>query len=121
MRSGTLLYDADCGFCTRSAGWFRVLAPGVGVEAMTANRLAELGVDPERASREIPFVGEAISYGAEAIGRALAAGRWPWRGIGLLIAQPPVLWVARPIYRLVAKNRHRLPGGQAECRLDPVS
>ena len=51
-----MLYDADCGFCTRSvrllvaAGVTAVCAPLQGVD------LAELGVDAGRAVRELPAV-----------------------------------------------------------------
>ena len=39
-----------------------------------------------RAAREIPFVaGSSVSYGAEAIGRALATGGGLWRLAGLVL------------------------------------
>lgn len=114
-----LLYDADCGFCTRSAGWLRRLGLRADVQPLQHADLQALGVDPVRAQRELPFVspwGE-VSYGAEAIGRALQTGPGPWRAVGWLVAHPPVLWLARPVYAVVAAHRHKLPGGTDTCRL----
>jgi predicted DCC family thiol-disulfide oxidoreductase YuxK len=114
-----LLYDADCGFCTRSAGWLRGLGLAASIEPLQRADLPARGVDAARAQREIPFVDDSsVSYGAEAIGRALATGRGAWRLIGLLLSRPPVLWLASPVYAAVAANRHRLPGGTDTCRLD---
>ncbi len=54
---GLLLYDAECGFCTRAAHWVRRQLPvDVDVLALQSVDLAALGVDPGRAEREIPFV-----------------------------------------------------------------
>jgi len=117
-----LLYDADCGFCTSSAVWLSRRRLATRIEPLQRADLGVLGVDPARAEREIPFVSEwgEVSYGAEAIGRALQTGSFGWRVIGWLLAHPPVLWLARPVYRVVAANRHRLPGGTDTCQLDRV-
>ena len=67
-----LLYDADCGFCSRSASW--LVAWGVpGVRSMQSVDLPALGVDAARAGREIPAVlpDGRVVYGARAIGEAL--------------------------------------------------
>ena len=113
-----LLYDADCGFCTRSASW--LARRGVpGVRPMQSVDLDALGVDAVRATREIPAVlasGEVV-YGARAIGEALRQGPWWLRAAGWLIRRP-LAWPAALAYRLVARYRHRLPGGTGECRLD---
>jgi predicted DCC family thiol-disulfide oxidoreductase YuxK len=34
-----------------------------------------------------------------------------------VLAAPPVSALAWPIYRWIARNRHRLPGGTAACSL----
>lgn len=113
-----LLYDADCGFCTRSAAWLRRRGLRARIEPLQQADLPALGVDAVRAKREIPHVDDSgqVSYGAEAIGRALQTGGLAWRGAGWLLAHPPVLWLARPVYALVAANRHRLPGSTDVCR-----
>lgn len=112
-----LLYDADCGFCSRSASW--LVASGVpGVRSMQSLDLAALGVDAVRAGREIPAVlaDGRVVYGARAIGEALRFGPWWLRGAGWLIRRP-LAWPADLVYRFVSRFRHRLPGGTGESRL----
>lgn len=112
-----LLYDADCGFCTRSASWLS--AWGVpGVRSLQSVDLPALGVDAERASREIPAVLRSgrVVYGASAIGHALGAGPAWCRVVGWLV-RGPLLWPSSALYRVVARYRYRLPGGSAACRL----
>ena len=62
-----------------------------------------------------------VSTGPVAIADVLRSARGtrglPWRMAGRLLALRPVLWLAWPAYRLVARNRHRLPGGTAACEL----
>ncbi len=119
----TLLYDADCGFCTASAGWLGRRSLRTAISPLHRADLAALGVDADRARREIPFVeagesGTRVSYGHIAIGRGLSTGGPGWRLAGWLLLHPPVSWLARPAYALVARNRHRLPGSTAACRID---
>lgn len=119
----TLLYDADCGFCTASANWLGRCGLRAAIEPLQRADLAVLGVDAERSRREIPFLepsgpGFRVSYGHQAIGRVLATGGPGWRLAGWLLRHPPVAWLARPVYALVARNRYRLPGGSQACRID---
>ena len=57
----------------------------------------------------------ACYHGAAAVARALAATTSPWRVIGRIAIRRPLAWLAEPLYRLVARYRHRLPGALA-CR-----
>ncbi|MGL4339972.1 MAG: thiol-disulfide oxidoreductase DCC family protein [Rhodoglobus sp.] len=43
-----------------------------------------------------------------------------WRFAGRLLATPPVSWLAATGYHLIAKNRHRLPGGTPACAMPPA-
>jgi predicted DCC family thiol-disulfide oxidoreductase YuxK len=115
---GVLLYDSDCGFCTRSAEFLRRRRPGCEIRPMTDAALAGFGVDAERARREVPFVDAAgVRWGADAVAAALATCPGGWRAAGWLIGRPPLAWVARPVYAWVAAHRHELPGGTASCEL----
>jgi predicted DCC family thiol-disulfide oxidoreductase YuxK len=118
-----LVYDGSCGFCTRSALWlarrWRVDAEALPAQRLGDAGLAELGLTPEDVERFAWWIdvdGQrhrghlAIAEALEAIG-----GGWAVAGRGLSV--PPVSWLARLGYRLVAKYRHRLPGGTAACRL----
>lgn len=75
-----LLFDADCGFCSRSAAAMRRLDLRARIEPMQAVDLAALGVDAERARSEIPYVdANGVRYGADAIAAALGTGPFPSR------------------------------------------
>ena len=118
----TLLFDGDCAFCTRSADVARrVLPTGVDVVAWQFADLDTFGVTAERAQTEVLWVDRdgAVSGGAPAVARALRAAGRPWSVAGVLLSLPPLRWLAPPVYRLVAANRHRLPGGTAACRVPP--
>ena len=122
MPTPTLLFDGDCAFCTRSADVARrVLPAGVDVTAWQFADLAGFGVSAERAQQEVLWVDRdgAVSGGAPAVARALRAAGLPWSVLGALLSVPPLRWLAPPVYRLVAANRYRLPGGTAACRVPP--
>lgn len=113
-----LLFDPDCGFCTTMADRMRGWPLSTTIEPLSPGWLADPRIDPVRAQREIPFIdGDHTSYGAEAFGRALSTGPLPLRLVGSAISQAPVLWLARPVYRIVASHRHELPGSTDACRL----
>lgn len=119
MDRGLLLYDADCGFCSRVAGWVPRLRLDVEVRSLQETGLAELGVDPDRARVEMPFVDDGVvSYGHRAWAAALVRGSLPVRLLGRALGSR---WLSRPggaTYRWVARHRHRLPGGTPQCALD---
>jgi len=128
VTSGTLLFDGDCAFCTRSADVARRLLPAD--SAVVAWQFSDLagagagagaGVTAERAQTEVLWIGRdgAVSGGAAAVAQALRAAGRPWSLAGVLLDAPPLRWVAPFVYRLVAANRHRLPGGTAACRVPP--
>ena len=118
----TLVFDGDCAFCTRCADVARRLLPAdVQVVPWQYADLAAAGVSPAQAQTEVLWFGRDgdVSGGAPAVAEALRAAGRPWSLLGVLLSVPPVRWVAPLGYRLVAANRHRLPGGTAACRLPP--
>ena len=121
MHQPALVYDGDCGFCTRSAGVARRLLPGTSTVAWQQADLAAIGVTPARAQPEVLWVAESgrVSGGARAIAQALRAAGGVWALLGILLLLPPISWAAQGIYRVVAANRMRLPGGTAACALPP--
>jgi predicted DCC family thiol-disulfide oxidoreductase YuxK len=113
----TLIYDADCGFCTRSAKW---LAKGgrVNIKPWQAIRdLEAIGLTEEMVESSAYWAdGDEVQAAAEAaIAQALIArgGIWIAAGKFILAVKP----VAAPVYKLIAKNRHAMPGGTDACRL----
>ncbi len=119
----TLVFDGDCGFCTTSVLWlFRHVRPD-GVEAVRYQsfNLAGHGLTAERARYEVLWVpggdGE-VRGGAAALARLLRAGeRRVWRFAGLVLQAFPVSWLAERVYRVVARNRQRMPGGTDACAI----
>lgn len=124
MVEGTpfLLFDGDCGFCTSSAAWVqRGLRPPARVipwQDLGADGLARLGLTVEDAQAAAWWVqgpGD-LARGHRAVGRSLQASRGWRRAVGGLVLAPGITEVAAPVYRLVARHRHRLPGSTAACR-----
>lgn len=121
MDRGLLLYDADCGFCQRTAGKVPLLRLELDVTSLQSRDLPALGVDPERALRDMPYVDAAgaVHYGHLAYAHALSTGPLPCRIVGRLLRTWPISVLAGAGYRLISRNRHRLPGGTAACELPP--
>lgn len=117
--SPLLVFDGDCGFCTRSARWIqRKLPDGVGVEPWQALDLDELGLTVDDVTGAAWWLSPdrpRPARGHEAIGRALAAAGGAWGTVGRLIVRRPGSWLARPVYAVIARNRHRMPGGTPAC------
>ena len=115
-----LVFDGDCGFCTASARWIEARLPtGTPVEPWQSLDLETLGLtepDVTTAAYWIDDSGHA-HRGHDGIGRALIIAGGFWAVIGRIIITPPVSWPARPVYALIAKNRHRLPGSTDACKL----
>jgi predicted DCC family thiol-disulfide oxidoreductase YuxK len=116
-----LVFDGDCGFCTRSARWIEVRLPDDVdvVPWQSIDDLGSLGLTARGVTEEAWWVDRrGAAGGHRAVGRALqAAGRW-WRPLGWVVRNPPGSWLAGPAYRLLATNRHRLPGSTEACRID---
>ncbi|MBC2931609.1 thiol-disulfide oxidoreductase DCC family protein [Nocardioides sp. zg-1228] len=119
MDRGLMLNDADCGFCMRTARLVPRLGVDVDSSTVQAADLEELGVDPERAVVEMPYVHPdgRVDYGHRAFASILRTGPLPARLAGRLITAPGVDPVARRAYAWVAAHRHRLPGGTPACEL----
>lgn len=117
-----LLYDGDCGLCTRAAAWIATRA-GAGVDPIASGDLddAALGAlgltrDDTDAAAWVVRPDGTLRRGHLAVADALrAAPGWP-RLTGWAIAIPPLRWLAIPAYAAVARWRHRLPGS-ARCQV----
>lgn len=119
---GLLLFDADCGFCTRSAGWAEgpVLRSTLTKLAFQRAPLSELGLDPAKCAEALHVIGHdgRVHVGSDAVAEVLLTSRLPWRPLGWLLRLPGLRRLAQFGYAIVARNRHRLPGGTAACSLD---
>jgi predicted DCC family thiol-disulfide oxidoreductase YuxK len=78
-----------------------------------------LGLTPAQCDAAVQWVAPdgTVSGGTRAIGRLLVDAGSFWRPLGWLLLVPPLSWLAPPVYRLIARNRDKLPGGTAACAL----
>ncbi len=121
-RRAVLVYDGDCAFCTSSAGLLRRIGPDAEIVPWQLTDLASLGLDEARAADAVQWV-EAdgtIRSGHEAIAAALCASGPAWSLAGRALLFPGLRRVAAGVYRLVADNRYRLPGGTPACARTPA-
>ncbi|HVE63603.1 MAG TPA: DUF393 domain-containing protein [Mycobacteriales bacterium] len=116
----TLIYDGDCAFCTRCVQLMeRRLPARPRVTPWQWADLPRLGVTQAQAERSVLWVepGSPPLAGAAAIARLLVQCGGLWLALGRAMQVPPVSWLAAGVYRLIANNRGRLPGGTAACAL----
>ncbi len=121
MNRPLLIFDGDCGFCTTCAMWARRRLRDADVEPGQRVELARYGLTGRDVSAAAWWVDGAghVDRGHRAIGKVLqACGGW-WRVAAWLCLTPPFSWVARAGYAVVARIRHRLPGGTPACRIGP--
>lgn len=114
------LYDGDCAFCTTCAQFVeRRIPTAAAVTPWQFADLDSLGVAQDDVEAAVVWVaaGRRPVAGPVAIARLLVDAGSFWRPLGWLLDLPPVRWVAWPVYRLIARNRHRMPGGTAACSL----
>ncbi len=120
MRSRpVLLYDGDCAFCTTCAGIAeRRIGPDAEIVPWQFADLAELGVSAEQATDAVQWVARdgGVSAGHEAVAAMLRSAGPFSRLAGRILLAPGISQLAALVYRQVADNRHRLPGGTPACR-----
>jgi predicted DCC family thiol-disulfide oxidoreductase YuxK len=117
-----LIFDGDCSFCTSTAHWIEKRLPD-DVEVVAwqfVDDLGALGLTPEMGSAKAWWITPdgRRRGGHLAVGEALRAAGGFWGLVGRIMLVPPVSWIARPVYWVIAKNRHRMPGGTPACRID---
>lgn len=121
MATRLLVYDGDCGFCTKSARWGAAGVVGpVSVQPWQSLDLAELGLTEQDVTSAAWWFDDdgAKHRGSRAAAGVLAASRGWRRLAGLLLQVPPISWLAIPAYALVARYRYKLPGATDACRVD---
>ena len=107
------LYDGECGFCQK---WMRWLARRVRdrIEFVPSQSVADLsrfGLTDEDVRTASYWVDErGVAHGGNSsIAHALQRADGLWRLVGLALELPVIRVVAGAVYRLIARNRHRLP------------
>jgi predicted DCC family thiol-disulfide oxidoreductase YuxK len=125
-RSGTLLYDGDCGLCVATATWLAERAQGRDLGLLA---LQQVDTEPDLAAQvrgrdlaaSLHFVriDGTVLTGARAV---LAAGRLVpgWRLFAILADHPLGHALLEPVYREIASHRRRIGrflGLPASCPL----
>lgn len=123
MTGPLLIYDGDCAFCQRCIDLGARL-PAV-VRSVPFQQLdpAAYGLSADQVQSAAWWVGPdgSLRRGHRAVAAVLAAQpQRGWRTAGWLIDHPPLRWLAAPVYALVARFRHRLLGGTAQCRAPEI-
>jgi predicted DCC family thiol-disulfide oxidoreductase YuxK len=114
-----LIYDGDCAFCRQSLKWALAKLPEFcRYVAFQKVDFSEFGLQLADVQSQVWLVEGKNKYGGH---RAVSwlfrqQKQVRWRALGLLIDifSP----ISALVYRWVATNRHRLPGGTAECAID---
>ncbi len=114
-----LIFDGDCAFCSSSARLLRKITQNkIALEPYQFLNLKDYDLTEEQTSKSVYFVTKSETFSAaKAIAKCLMAAKTPWSIAGFLMNIPVVISIAELVYVLVAKNRHRLPGGTPECSL----
>ena len=116
-----LVYDGDCGFCTKCVRLVAKLPADIDVEAWQFADLPSLGLTEAAAGAALQWVelDGTIRAGHVAIAALLIRAGRGWAIIGRSLLLPGVSFLAAVTYRFIAANRGRLPGGTAACALPP--
>ena len=116
-----LIYDGDCGICTRSAAWAADRLPTTEVVPSHSVDLVALGltIDDVTTAAYWRHPDGTLARGHRAVAATLASIGGPWWIVGRAIDAPGVSILSRALYRLVADNRYRLPG--STCALPTLA
>jgi hypothetical protein len=80
--------------------------------------ISALGVRAAECDAAVQWVdGPRRAAGPAAIAALLRTSHLGWRAAGRVLGSRPGLALTWPVYRWVARNRDRMPGGTATCAL----
>ena len=125
QESWVLIYDGDCQFCQLSLDFgirnLRIFPQYVAFQKIDPK---DFGLTASQVRSQI-WLAQKSPANTVALGGHLAAGailklqpsRW-LKVLGWLATTPPTAWAANLLYKLIAANRHRLPGGSRACKLE---
>ena len=114
-----LIFDGDCAFCTSSVRFIeRRIRRHPRIQPWQRSDLAGLGLTQEQCESAVQLIENGrVTSAHVAVARLLIYGKRGWAVLGYLLLVPGIKQIAGVVYRWVAKNRDRMPGGTAECAL----
>ena len=115
-----LIFDGDCGFCTSTANYLAKHSK-VPIQVIPWQYVdfTNLPITKEDCADQVYLLVDGKPNGGHE-GFAMTLRVQPSavvRFIGAAAMSPALRWFAKPTYRLVAKYRHKLPGGTPACKL----
>jgi predicted DCC family thiol-disulfide oxidoreductase YuxK len=119
-----LVYDGDCAFCSSSVRFIRNrirrhprCAPWQGLDLdLCFDRFGLTRDDFEKSVQFIDADG-SVHSAERAVARVLIHGGTGWALMGRVLLVPVVRRCAGLVYRWIANNRHRMPGGTPQCSM----
>jgi predicted DCC family thiol-disulfide oxidoreductase YuxK len=120
--TATLIFDGDCGFCTSTSNFIaKHTSTPIEIHPWQFIDVSDYGLTEAQVSAKVYMVvGGRAFAGHEAFAQILLLQRnWVFKTLGWLAMRPPFSWLGQPGYALVARYRHKLPGGTPACKLDP--
>ncbi len=115
-----LIFDGDCAFCTSAVQRLKAMLPYFpDASPWQWLELDEFGLSERDVTEFAWLVTSRKQFAGHLALSALLRLQTTlgWRFLGHLIATPPFSWAAAIGYQLVARNRHRLPGGTPACAM----
>lgn len=115
-----LIFDGDCAFCTSAVERLKAILPFFpDASPWQWLELDEFGLSERDVTEFAWLVTSRRQFAGHLALSALLRLQTTlgWRFLGHLIATPPFSWGAAIGYQLVARNRHRLPGGTPACAM----
>ena len=109
MRSLTVVYDADCGLCTRVAGWLLAQPKWIGMHLVPSTSLPRLYPALAACREELIVVSDegGVYFGSRAWIMCLYALK-RYRAWALRLSRPALLPMAREAFALLSSNRRRI-------------
>ncbi|HZX53950.1 MAG TPA: DUF393 domain-containing protein [Ilumatobacteraceae bacterium] len=115
-----LLFDGDCSFCTSCVEWMRrhIRRLDQTVPYQFAD-LPALGVTAEQCAMAVQWIGSdgKVRSAHLAVAQVLIDAGTGWAVIGRAMLLPGLRQVSGVVYRWIARNRSRLPGGTPACSI----
>ncbi|MFM8856666.1 MAG: thiol-disulfide oxidoreductase DCC family protein [Actinomycetota bacterium] len=121
-----LIYDGDCAFCSSSVRFIQDhirrhprCEPWQWLDLDVYGD--RFGLTRDDCERSVQFIDlDGTVHAAElAVARVLLYGGRGWAVLGRTLLLPGVRHLAGIVYRWIAKNRHRMPGGTPQCSMSP--
>ncbi|MFM8811321.1 MAG: thiol-disulfide oxidoreductase DCC family protein [Actinomycetota bacterium] len=116
-----VIFDGDCAFCSSCARFLAArVRPSVSVRPWQEVDLESLGLTAAECAEALQCVVVPSSEkesGHRAVALALRSCRFPWSLIGRVSDWRFLSPLGSLVYRAVANNRHRLPGGTPACKV----